>query len=99
MQDSGRLVEPKGTYEGTFLNGKKHGSGTYVSKNGSKYKGEYINDYRSGQGVLYNKDNTVAYEGEMWEGLPHGKGKVTQNGKKVEVKLVEGIKESQLKGE
>jgi hypothetical protein len=56
-------VEPTGTYSGDFVNGFKHGEGFYESKNGSKYRGQYIKNERSGQGIIYNCDNSIAYEG------------------------------------
>jgi len=40
------------TYEGDFVNGKRHGSGVYVSVSGARYEGEWQNDMRHGYGIL-----------------------------------------------
>ncbi|MDO8884839.1 MAG: 2-isopropylmalate synthase, partial [Pseudotabrizicola sp.] len=38
-------------YEGTFLNGRQHGSGTYTLPNGYSYSGEWVAGEILGQGV------------------------------------------------
>lgn len=51
-------------YEGEFLNGNKHGQGTYSWPNqGSKYVGEWKADNRDGQGKM-----TYASGGFSWDG-------------------------------
>lgn len=84
-------MEPKGTYEGDFVNGQKHGEGYYKSKNGTKYRGQYANNERNGRGVVFNNDDSIAYEGEIKNGLPHGKGKVKSGNTYIEAVWVEGI--------
>lgn len=61
----------KDVYEGNFLNGKKHGQGTYHYKTGGKYKGEWIEDKKSGYGIMEfaNKDK---YEGYWLKGQRSG---------------------------
>lgn len=39
-----------------------------------RYEGTYKKDVKEGKGTIYTKDNSVAYCGEMKNGLPHGKG-------------------------
>lgn len=40
---------------------------------------------------MYNSDDTIAYEGEIKNGLPHGKGKVKTGDGFVEANWNEGI--------
>lgn len=70
------MKEPKGVYEGDFNDGDKHGEGFYKSTNGTKYRGSYFLNQRSGKGIIYNNDDTIAYQGELKNGLPHGEGEV-----------------------
>jgi hypothetical protein len=62
--EDGVLREPSGKYTGSFLNGKKHGEGTYLYHNGLKYEGEYVHGVRQGRGRVSfaDKDSTI-YEG------------------------------------
>ena len=46
-------------YEGSFLNGKRHGIGTFTSSNGSIYVGEWFDDLMHGKGKLTRHDGTV----------------------------------------
>ena len=62
-----------GVAEGQFLNGKKHGQGTYVWNNGDRYIGEYKEDIRTGQGTLIWKDGEK-YVGQFLNGKKHGQG-------------------------
>lgn len=38
------------TYEGEYLNGKRHGQGTYTYKNGFIYEGYFIENLKDGFG-------------------------------------------------
>ena len=60
-------------YQGEWQDGKRHGTGTYISPTGTRYEGEWENDGASGQGVCVYADGR-RYEGEFKEGLRHGKG-------------------------
>ena len=40
-------------YEGTFMDGMKHGHGTHYKLDGDKYVGEWQFDSRSGRGFYY----------------------------------------------
>ena len=77
----GTLKETEGTYEGDFVNGEKEGYGVYTFKSGARYEGTYLNGQREGYGTIYQANGSKAYEGGMKHGLPHGKGKVTKDGK------------------
>ncbi len=60
-------------YEGEFKNGKFHGKGRLVWRNGSRYSGEFNEGLMEGAGVYLEKDG-AKYEGEFRGGLPHGRG-------------------------
>jgi len=55
-----------------------------------------VKGYRDGFGTIYNGDNTVAYKGEMREGLPHGTGSVYKEGKELKTQWIEGIDQNLL---
>ena len=40
-------------YEGTTLNGKKHGKGKLIFEDGAYYEGDFSEDKMNGQGVLF----------------------------------------------
>ncbi len=50
----GKLTTKEGTYEGEFLQGKKHGFGRFEYGNGILYVGDYNNGVREGSGILYS---------------------------------------------
>lgn len=60
-------------YKGSFLKGQKHGTGDYRWANGQRYRGQYSNDRRNGQGRLEFSDGD-AYEGGFVDGVMHGFG-------------------------
>ena len=62
-----------GQYTGSYLNGRKHGEGTFHYPDGSKYEGYWINDLRHGYGK-YSYQNGDVYEGEWAENQRHGQG-------------------------
>lgn len=55
------------------MNGIKHGEGTFVYPDGSKYEGYWVNDVRQGHGK-YTYPNGDIYEGEWAENQRHGHG-------------------------
>jgi hypothetical protein len=67
---------PAGQYEGEFLNGFRHGRGTYIFSTGIIYVGENKNNNFEGKGKI-TYPNGDFYEGEFFEGLFQGKGKMT----------------------
>jgi hypothetical protein len=72
----GILETESSTYEGFFLNGKKHGHGVEVFDSGRHYAGEYAHDLWHGKGTLRMENGTV-YEGPFHTGTYHGYGKIT----------------------
>lgn len=46
-------------YQGSVLNGKKHGKGTIIWPDGSRYIGSFKNDLRHGPGKMILPDGTV----------------------------------------
>jgi hypothetical protein len=61
-------------YEGTLVNGKYDGYGTYRSDNGETYEGEYKAGRRHGFGT-YRWPSGDYYEGRYDNGVESGKGK------------------------
>lgn len=68
------MQDEVGTYEGEFDDGVKHGFGEFCFKTGLRYIGEYKQGIREGNGKIINKNQTVAYDGEFKNNMPHGKG-------------------------
>lgn len=52
------------TYEGEFLNDKKHGKGVLVWREGGKYEGEFQMDMKNGEGKLYDADGRLVRVGK-----------------------------------
>ena len=86
----GRAILPNGDiYEGTYVNGNRHGTGTYKFKvdssnqlrltypqNGARYIGSYEENKKKGSGTFYYPDGSI-YDGEWNEDKKHGKGTYT----------------------
>lgn len=53
-------------YKGTFENNRKNGKGIEKYYNKEFYEGNFLNDYRHGEGVLYNPNGKVKIESN-WE--------------------------------
>jgi hypothetical protein len=77
------------TYLGTFQNGKMHGSGLYKWPDGGEYEGDYVENLKEGQG-RFKWANGRIFEGPFKAGKPHGAGKLTNNGKIMEVEFIDG---------
>ena len=58
-----------GIYEGTFLDGKQHGTGTYRLPNGYAYTGEWVAGEIRGTGTAEFPDGSV-YTGTFARGKP-----------------------------
>jgi len=63
-------------YSGEWLNGMRHGNGTYVYATGAKYIGEYKNNQMDGEGT-YIWANGDKYIGGWQAGKRHGAGDYT----------------------
>jgi hypothetical protein len=84
--------ESKNTYEGFFENNKMHGEGVYTYSSGSKstYIGNYKNGKKHGFGII-KENNNIIYEGEFFEGNPHGQGfRFDKNGNKIKIEMDKG---------
>ncbi len=63
----------KKRYIGDYLNGYRHGQGTFTYKDGAKYVGEWKDGKRHGLGTMTYKDGSE-YVGDYRNGLPNGQG-------------------------
>lgn len=70
----GRFVYPNGDkYIGEFKNSVPHGRGVYYAKNGSIYKGPFVDGQRQGYGT-YIWSTGEQYIGEYHHNVRHGEG-------------------------
>jgi hypothetical protein len=77
----GALTYPMEKYKGGFLNGKKHGKGSYENfEDSTKYTGDYVNDEATGFGT-YTTKKGFKYIGEFKKDKFEGKGKFYMDGK------------------
>ena len=77
---SGKIFtkEKKLFYEGSYFNGMRHGSGTQIYKDGSKYIGEFYEDKRHGKGKIFWNDGS-SWEGTFNHGDLNGDGVFQEN--------------------
>jgi hypothetical protein len=61
-------------YEGTTLQGRKHGQGKLLFEDGAYYEGQFQEDKMTGKGVLYYSADCPAYDGQWLNDQFHGKG-------------------------
>ena len=73
----GRSIDNKTgeIYEGRFVNGKLYGKGIYCNNNGKEF---YIGDFRNKKMVGFGEifSDNFHYYGQVWDKIPHGKGKI-----------------------
>ena len=62
-------------YKGEWKNGKRHGEGTFLYKDGSQYKGDWSLDIKSGAGEQIYPDGTK-YKGNWKNNKYHGMGEI-----------------------
>jgi hypothetical protein len=67
-------IQTQATFKGQMKNGLRHGRGTQVWADGSKYEGEWRDDKTNGYGRLIHSDGDV-YEGEWINDTAYGIGK------------------------
>ena len=60
-------------FDGTLVNGKRHGTGLFIWSNGQRYQGDWIDDMPTGQAVL-DFANGDHYEGPVENASPLGLG-------------------------
>jgi hypothetical protein len=71
----GVLRDYEGQYEGEWRNGLKHGAGTHKLSKGGEHDGHYIDNQRSGYGVMHYA-NGDRYEGNWRNDTIEGDGKM-----------------------
>jgi hypothetical protein len=80
----GRKIMTVGEYEGEIKEGKRHGLGKIIRKNGDILYGEFENDKCNGK-IVASIANGNRYEGEYKDDKRHGKGVLTfANGNRYE---------------
>lgn len=76
----GRLTTNVFTFDGYWMNGKKSkGTETYEEFPGTKYVGEFRDNFRHGRGTL-TSSNGFVYNGQWRKGNYHGQGRATYTG-------------------
>ena len=72
-------------YKGNWKENEMNGEGVFIWDEKQKYEGEYKDSRREGHGIYYFGENNY-FEGNWLNNLPHGEGKLFNDGK-----LVEGL--------
>ncbi|XP_073459094.1 MORN repeat-containing protein 1 isoform X1 [Aquarana catesbeiana] len=81
-------------YEGEWKDGKKHGHGKLLFRDGSYYEGEFVHGEITGNGLRYWATSGNKYSGEFQEGELHGHGVMQyKDGGHYEGEFVFGIRE------
>jgi len=70
-------------YNGYWKNNEMNGKGEFTWGDNKKYNGEYKDSRRDGFGIYYFGENDY-YEGNWLNNLPHGEGKICNEGKTIE---------------
>lgn len=93
----GKLIysESGDIYEGTFENGKRHGTGKYTWPSGNAYEGDWVMGARTGTGT-YIWVSGDRYVGDFVEGDRTGKGKyIWSDGSYYEGDFIDGVRTGQ----
>ncbi len=65
----GRLEYKNGNiYYGEWKNGRANGVGEMSYADGTKYVGEWVDSHAHGYGTIYDKDNSIIYQGKWDKG-------------------------------
>ncbi|KAM9299338.1 MORN repeat-containing protein 1 [Gastrophryne carolinensis] len=81
-------------YEGEWKDGKKHGHGKLLFRDGSYYEGEFVHGEITGNGLRYWATSGNKYSGEFEDGELHGHGVLHYNdGGRYEGEFVFGLRE------
>ncbi len=86
-QGVGKFIRPNGNYqEGNYEQGVMEGKGTLVTLGGYKYEGEFQKGIMRGKGkITYpSKSYNATYDGDVFYGVPFGKGVSTSEKGKYE---------------
>lgn len=82
-------------YEGDFVDGLRHGQGTYTAKNGDVYVGQFAKGGYNGKG-RYRFANSQIYDGDWIDSKRQGKGKFTYaDGKIYEGEFANNLRQGQ----
>jgi hypothetical protein len=74
LSGTGTLQWPNGDrYEGSLVQGKRHGKGRFTWPNGQSYTGDWVQDQADGQANLRFANGDV-YDGQVRAGSPEGQG-------------------------
>lgn len=65
------------SYEGTFIDGRRHGQGVLNFACGSLYEGEFQDDHISGYGVFKFANALASYQGTFEKGKFNGAGSLS----------------------
>lgn len=57
-----------GFYYGALVHGKRHGKGTFIYSDGSRYTGNWVDDKEQGTGYLFDADGNQLHHGVWYEG-------------------------------
>ena len=57
-------------YEGDFIDNNFEGFGDYYEKDGTFYSGQFKGGLKFGNGIEFNKDGKLIYEGNYINGKP-----------------------------
>ena len=75
----GTLTSGNSKWQGTFVNGVLHGTGSCLVPGAYLYSGQWAGGKRHGTGRCEYADSSV-YEGEWVDDAPHGQGSMTRAG-------------------
>jgi len=70
-------------YKGNWKENEMNGEGVFIWNENQKYEGQYKDSRREGHGTYYFGENNY-FQGNWLNNLPHGEGKLCNNGKVVE---------------
>jgi len=75
------VADEESWYVGEHINGKRHGVGMCLLKNGNLYQGDFKSNLKHGIGSMTLEDEGGRYDGYFFEDLSHGPGQfVLQDG-------------------
>ena len=80
-------------YRGAFKNGKRHGQGTFINRDGYKYVGAFKNGNHHGQGILIHPDGSI-WEIIYEEGIPQSTKKLSASRKSIAEKEIDKLRGS-----
>jgi hypothetical protein len=66
MSGSGKLTGPEGTYEGDFVQGRRHGVGLQLYRSGDEYYGSWRFGKFDGKGKYFDSKSGVTRDG-VWK--------------------------------